>query len=214
MSETAPARARISLRDGVFEFDGSIDFVSRQLERYHPLIEQFVTNAASSIIQGDKAETGNSGESTTGEPVRDFGTKRAAASNAVESNTPHFDPTAVDKHFGLTVEEVQQLIHFEDGIKILAVLTGNNADQTRRLSLMYCLAKDFVAQGQVVLTEELRELCNEHGCYDKNNFARHLKNMKQLLVPVSKGASSGFKITPKGKEEARKNLAVLVGAAS
>lgn len=98
----------------------------------------------------------------------------------------------------LTMDQLQQHLHFEgDAVRVIS-LPGNAAkkiDQVIHTYLMQGLAAFLSTGGASFTDQEARDLCEHFGCYDTTN---HSKYLKEFGNKITGNKTTGWKLTVPG----------------
>lgn len=186
-------RAKVNLKDGSIELEGTENFVSEQLK----LFSEIISKHSVMIKTIDEANPDTISPNTNTEKL---------------VNIENDENDRFIKCFGVSKGELGQVIHI-DGSEFQIITTkikGSKAEMQIKYCLLFCLAKDFFGE-KLVSSKELREVCQYFDCYDSGNFANNLTNKKSFFIPEGEKGSSNkqFKLTAPGKEEA-KNIIISI----
>lgn len=182
--ENTQTRSKINLKDGSIELEGTEGFVKEQLERFSKLIlKHYDFNNVNVRMKEDE----------------DLFEER------IDENTKSNDKFML--HFGIEKDKLYEIIYFnEDKFKIIAhdIKGNSNAEKQENLTLLYCLAKEFVCD-EIVDSNEIRNICEEYGCLDSKNFSTYLKRRTNyFIISGDKGSpNKQIKLTVPGKKAAR-----------
>lgn len=98
----------------------------------------------------------------------------------------------------LTMDQLEQHLHFEAGAVKVISLPGNAAkkiDQVIHTYLMQGLAA-FLSTGDASFTDQVaRDLCEHFGCYDASNHSKYLKDFGNKITG---NKTTGWKLTAPG----------------
>jgi hypothetical protein len=99
-------------------------------------------------------------------------------------------------------------------LKIIAQMPGGNkADRTRNTALALFFG-NFLRGQQTTSADDLRDACQDQGCYDSSNFASHLKGLKDKVAMNTKaGGGYDIKLTAPGRKAAQSFVETLNNAA-
>lgn len=90
-----------------------------------------------------------------------------------------------------------------DDIEILVDTTqGNTAETARRTVLLYLYGRKLLDLNETS-DDDLRAVCEEHGCYDASNFATHMKGLKGKMTKDGSSRSYTATLTKPGGREAK-----------
>lgn len=170
------AKIKISLKDGEFEISGSEDFVSIQIENFKKVITDTIENHPhknSNLINSN------------GIQVND------------QDQLNALDDDKVDKH--------QFLYDYdEDIIKILRPIPGSSTrEKMLNAALLYLYGKSLEFNEEKAPFSDIREICQDHGCIDVNNFSSALNSANELLNCSGSRKSQEAKLTFPGKQAAK-----------
>lgn len=163
----------ISVKDGCVEVSGSEEFVRDQIREFRDVIQQAVK-----VL----------GKIETVEPPSNPNPLNKVTPDPSESeNNPYPNVIALE----------------EDGVKILKTLPGSNkSTKTRNAALLVLLGRKLMEIDSVP-TEEIREVCKIHTCFDSSNFSAHLKAGKEHFILSGRGASQSAKLSHPGEVKAK-----------
>ncbi|WP_053365451.1 hypothetical protein [Bacillus sp. FJAT-27245] len=187
---TVLTKAKIDIKNGLIELEGSETFVSEGIKLYSELLVSYNERTIE----------------TTPEYVENH-----------VSDLPKYVDNVVNevfnKHFGVDEETLNQIIHTEEqGFKIITnKIKGTTAERQIGYSLLYCLANDYYGNPKTEVST-LRELCEQFACLDSSNFATYFKrNPTFFIIEGSKGSKNKeIKLTIPGKEEAKRIIKSLI----
>jgi hypothetical protein len=177
------AKIRISLKDGEFELSGSELFVSQQIASFRELIVESLKNQKFELKSPELKSL----------PPQD-------SLNVVE---PVIQSPIMINSSQKTANDFSNVFHVdENGIKIIKKAPGNNK-QAKSIStaLIYLWATSSLGQSEIPFSD-IRNLCQQQGCLDSANFAKHMKSAREHIIVDGKGKSQKCKITIPGKEKA------------
>jgi hypothetical protein len=182
------ARVRVSLSDGVLEFEGSEGFVTGQVEKFTKVIQAAL---AGGRPIADDAATGNGGGTT------DAGSNRGADTQPAASAPPAPDAGLKDI-FEAT----------DTGVQILKALPGSNkAAKTVNGAKLYLYGLQALQQRDTALFAEIKNVCKAHGCYDSHNMAAYLKGDQASFVFGGRGKRQTVRLSAPGLH----GIAELIG---
>lgn len=171
------AKIIVSVSEGKFEISGSEDFVTKQIDLFKDLIVKSFDN---SVPKPDKLK----GEK---KPIE------------VKNQNP-----ISEKEGQLEGDYTDIFVVDEDQIRIIVDLPGDNSKaQTISAALIYAYAKKQIGEEEANV-EEIRTICQNHGCLDSSNFSRHIKSGDpKLYLDKGKGKSRSIKLTRPGLKKAQ-----------
>ena len=122
-----------------------------------------------------------------------------------------YDPRGNDAPEPIVNEvESDPLVKFSDvfdrrgeDVAVIANTKQNSTAATARYTtLLYLFGRKLIGKSETS-DEEIRDLCEEHACYDSKNFASHMDGLKGKII--QDGSSSKFtdKPTAPGEREAK-----------
>jgi hypothetical protein len=191
---TVLTKAKIDIKNGLIELEGSETFVSEGIKLYSDLLTNYYEEE---FTEENEKEHEN-------------------INPELSMNPPSISKEIVEdvfvKHFGVTEEELNSVIYTEaEGFRIITnEIKGKDAEKQTSLSLLYCLTNEFY--GHKTDTGNLRDLCEYFACLDSKNFATYLKKKNRFFILEGEKGSkkSVVKLTAPGKEEARRLLKTLI----
>lgn len=179
----------------------AIEFAERFDGQYRPAIVQALLTSAVPAGPVARADTSQpKGEKSHGLNVTPIA---------------HGGLAAVAKNLDVDPRDLGRIVDVdEDGtVRILARIDGNGKSvRANRYAAVYCYLKEK-ALGQLDTgIEELRDLCENHGCYDRPNFQRNFRNNDYVLEIGNRGTRIGkrYRLSPQGEAEARRILQELL----
>lgn len=188
---TVLTKAKIDIKNGLIELEGSEEFVSESIKLYSELLSN------NKYEHKQESQISNC-PTTIAEPIDE----------EMSENEDRFI-----EHFGVTENEINNIIHIEsDYFKIITnKIKGSTSERQIAYCLLYCLTKEFYGQQKADNTE-LRALCEEFACLDSGNFTAHIKRKKNwfIIEGTKNSKNSTIKLTVPGKEEARKIIKNLI----
>jgi hypothetical protein len=118
------------------------------------------------------------------------------------------DPlTRLAAALGVDVPDLERAVHFTPDTppQILGRIEGKSVrDSQIKYSVVYCYVQEFALRNRHISIEDLRRLCIEHACYDKQNFSTNFKKASEddLLREIAERAGGTRKLmaTKKGLE--------------
>ena len=122
--------------------------------------------------------------------------------------------SAVARELGVDPRLLSRAVEIADDgkITVLGRIDGRTkAELQLKYSAVYCYLKEK-ALGQLnTPIEELRMLCQAHGCYDGNNFTAYFRTSDLLRELGDKGAQARtYRLSTKGVEEAKALLKKMI----
>jgi hypothetical protein len=182
------ARVRVSLTDGVIEFEGSETFVAGLVDRFGGVIhmalggEQPDVNAAAK--DNRRGYNGSDGAAVTELPVVNVVPEPVASARA-----------APDDSLGDIFAET------EDGVQVLKLLRGaNKASRTVTLAKLYLYGLQKLKQRDTAMFGEIAHVCRAHGCFNSHNMAAYLKADRESFIFGGKGKRQTLKLSAPGME--------------
>jgi len=108
------------------------------------------------------------------------------------------------------VADVDALVKFSDVFDRrgddVAVITDTKQNSTaataRYTTLLYLFGRKLIGKIETS-DEEIREVCEEHACYDSKNFASHMDGLKGKVIQDGSSRKFTAKLTAPGEREAR-----------
>jgi len=177
MSET---RVRVSLTDGVLEFEGPEHFVSGLVEKFAGVIQTTLGGAAN-----DSASVDN-GRNCTAEALK------AAADARPVADAPPSPERALSDMFAAT----------ETGVQVLRALPGTTkAVRAVNLAKLYLYGLQALKRRDTAYFAEIGRVCKAHGCFDPNNLAACLKADRTSFVFGGTGKRQTLKLSAPGMQE-------------
>ena len=169
-------RISISIKDGILEFEGSEEFVVKQIVKYENLIQ----NMISKTVQSQVAE-----------PTTD--------KNQVEPDQTDTKPVQSKINY-------ENVLAIEDNVvKVLSDIPDkSNSKKTISAALLCLFAKNIQGIEEVEF-KEIQNICKEHSCYDSAHFSSYLKKDKQAksyFIFGGTGRRQTAKLTFPGKRAA------------
>jgi len=179
-------RIRISLKDGVFELAGSETFVTQQIENFKTVITASLTQ-----IERERSE-----------PVI----------KPELQNPPSAPGSIKDARI-----EFPNVLHIEgEKVSLLKTMPGDmKSKRAVNTALAYLWGKRSIGVENVTF-KELRDLCEQQGCLDEGNFAKHMSSARQeIVIDGAKGSTlKTCKLTRPGIDAALALLKELNGSQS
>ena len=168
------ARVRVSLTDGVLEFEGSESVVTNQVEKFTKIIQAALAGErpiADDAAGGDSGTTDASGD-----------TQPAASA-----------PPAPDVELKDIFEATNT------GVQILRPLPGSSkAEKAVNGAKLYLYGLQALKQRDTALFAEIKNVCKAHGCYDSANMAACLKGDQASFVFGGRGKRQTLKLSAPG----------------
>jgi hypothetical protein len=123
----------------------------------------------------------------------------------------------IAQELGVEFEALTRAVEIdEEGkVSILGRLDGRTrSDLQIRFSVVYCYVKEKALGQFNTPIEELRVLCQTHGCYDLKNFTSNFRGSADVLREIgNKGAHDrSYRLSPKGVETAKALLRTMAEA--
>ena len=103
----------------------------------------------------------------------------------------------------------------EGKVSILGRLDGRTrSEEQERYSIVYCYVKEKALGQFNTPIEELRGLCQTHGCYDGRNFTTYFRTASDLIRQIGDKGShdKSYRLSPKGVETAKALLKAMAEA--
>ena len=177
------AKVRVSLSDGVLEFEGSESFVTSQVEKFTKIIQSAL--AGEQPIVDDAAGGGGGGTSAAG------GNSAGGDTQPAASAPP---PPGAD---------LKDIFEATDtGVQILRPVPGSNkAEKAVNGAKLYLFGLQALKQRDTALFAEIKNVCKAHGCYDSHNMATYLKGDQASFVFGGQGKSQTLKLSAPGLHE-------------
>lgn len=99
-----------------------------------------------------------------------------------------------------------------DKLRIIAhVDEGNKADTARKLVLIYLFGAELRGK-EAADSEEIRALCESHGCYDSSNFSHYMRGLKNRVLTDGTSRKYTMRLTAPGRREAKQIVEDIQGA--
>lgn len=199
-NETNPQENPMNFESWTPLVEAAIEFAEQYDEQYRPAIVQALLSTRATPVRGSGVQK-NKPEQRTQEisvtPISHGG----LASLAKEIDV---DPRALSRIVDVS----------DDGaVQILARIDGRSkAKRAYQYAALYCFIREK-ALGQLDTDiEELRSLCEQHGCYDAPNFQRNFRNNDYLLEIGNRGTRVGkrYRLSSEGEDAARRILKELL----
>lgn len=90
----------------------------------------------------------------------------------------------------------------EGKVKVVSDIPGTSKKEKTKNATFICLFGKLQENVEIVPFDEIREICEDHGFYDKNNFSRYLKSDKQNFVISGPPKNQVIKLSAPGKKKA------------
>ena len=178
------ARVRVSLSDGVLEFEGSESFVTTQVEKFASIIKAALA-AEQSIA--DVPRDGGAARTDTGRT--DAGGNGAGGGTQPAATAPPSPAVEFKDIFAPT----------DTGVQILKALPGSSrAEKAVNGAKLYLYGLLALTQRDTALFAEIRNVCKAHGCYDSHNMAACFKDDQASFVFGGRGKSQTLKLSAPG----------------
>lgn len=85
-----------------------------------------------------------------------------------------------------------------DGFQVIAnVEEATVAKTARNVILLHLFGLHLTGRGEAT-DDELRQICEHHGCYDSKNFASHIKGMGNKITQTGSARSYTVRLTAPG----------------
>lgn len=98
-------------------------------------------------------------------------------------------------------------------LKIIAHMPGGNKAERTRSTALALLFGNYIRGQQTTNSDDLKESCQDQGCYDSSNFASHLKGLKDKVAMNPKpGGGYDIKLTAPGRKAAQSFVEALNNA--
>jgi hypothetical protein len=194
--ENKPTKVLISAADGRIEFEGSEEFVERQLKDFGDVLKEALTAAATPKF--------NAGRSGSGLPA-------AGSAAGVVGGAAGGGVATAQTPAGEGLKGLENLFAEADGrIQILKNLPGSNITEKMILAARL-LAYAIWKTGKTTTSfREIGELCKAHGCYDSKNLARRIKGEKSDFVVGGKGKTQYLSLSVPGRTATEAQIAELL----
>lgn len=174
------SRFRFSATDRTIELEGSEAFVSQQISELKEVITFFITQEQSSP--------------TNTQPVMTL-------TDVKTTETVTASITQVSERHTVGIEAYPNTFDSLDGaLKLIAEIPGDNKKMSaRNAALIYGYACSL--QGKDTFpSDEVRDICLNHGVLDVGNFAKSFDDKKLFIVGGAKGGKKTLKLTMAGKK--------------
>ena len=177
------ARVRVSLADGVLEFEGPEKFVADLVEKFTGVIQTALVGETPEATTPAGAEaSGNSAAKT----------QHAAATVAPTVSAPPPPEVAFNDIYAPTAA----------GVQVLRSLPGSTkAVRTVMLTKLYLYGLQALKQRDTAFFAEIRRACKAHGCLDAKNMATVLKGHRTSFVFGGTGKQQTIRLSAPGREE-------------
>lgn len=174
------AKFHLSISEGILQISGSELFVTQQIEKFKD------------VILDSLNENNKSVKLIPSQQTQTFTNDEADAPNVNNKTFPN-------------------VLDFDgDQINIICNIPGStNAEKTFKIAQIYLWAKKQKGLDHVP-AEEIRKICEDHACYDANNFSSHIqKDKNTITVSGPKGGKKTCKLTFPGTSRAEELLKEL-----
>jgi hypothetical protein len=174
--EGKQAKVLISVSEGRMEFEGSEEFVERQLAIFADLIKQSLRGAP------------------------------AALKKATADKTEHTEKKDQNERQEKGLEGYEHLFAkgAGDKVQILKDLPGDTTAKKMVSAALLLALANTLAGKSVTTFKEIREVCKAHGALDASNFAPTIKEQKGDFVFGGSGGSQTVSLTVPGRKAADK----------
>jgi len=174
------ARVRVSLSDGVLEFEGSESFVTSQVEKFTKIIQAALPGERP--IADDASAGGGGGTTAAGGNGPGSDTQTAAS-------TPPAPAVDLKDIFEAT----------DTGVQILRPVPGSSkAQKAVNGAKLYLYGLQALKQRDTARFAEIKNVCRAHGCYDSHNMAAFLKGDQASFVFGGRGKRQTLKLSAPG----------------
>jgi len=174
------ARVRVSLSDGVLEFEGSESFVTSQVEKFTKIIQAAL--AGERPIADDTA-SGDDGGTTAA------GGNGAGSDTQTAASTPPAPAVDLKDIFEAT----------DTGVQILRRVPGSSkAQKAVNGAKLYLYGLQALKQRDTALFAEIKRVCKANGCYDSANMAAYLKGDQASFIFGGRGKRQTLKLSAPG----------------
>ena len=128
--------------------------------------------------------------------------KRVLNENGVPEISPNGQtPEGGDVHKENPFPHVLDLSEEKPKITVNKIPGDSRKDKQVKVALLYLLGMKLkTGNREEIPTKEIREQCEEHGCLDKANIAKYLREKKKLF---SIGGNQTIRLTAPGESEAK-----------
>ena len=177
--DNVSAKVRVSIKDGLFEIEGSEDFVSKQIENLKGLFTPFPST---------EADLTSPPTSTTADKTGD-------------------EQPSIISTLGTTTDKALEYVHvisIDKGIvKILKPIPGKDlAKKMVNAVVLYLFGKSLQGENEAPF-KELRQICKQLGCLDGVNFASKMKTKRLWINVNGTGKNKTASLTVPGLVEAK-----------
>jgi hypothetical protein len=180
--EVKQAKVVISVSEGRMEFEGSEEFVERQMTAYGDLIKESLRSNPVTMK-----------EPAPSEPPRE----------------PEVKPDGPSARVGLGGYELLFAKNSQGRIQILKELPGSNKSKKMvNAALLLTLANTLDGKSATTF-KEIRDLCKAHAALDSDNFAAAIKAELTNFMFEGDGVSKSISFTVPGKKAAEALAATL-----
>lgn len=174
------SRFRFSATDRTIELEGSETFVTQQISELKEVITFFITQEQTSPANTQPVMT-----------LTDVKTTETVTASI----------TQVSERHTVGIETYPNTFDSLDGaLKLISDIPGDNKKTlARNAALIYGYACSL--QGKDTFpSEEVREICLNHGVLDAANFAKSFDDKKLFIIGGVKGGKKTLKLTMAGKK--------------
>ena len=177
------ARVRVSLSEGVLEFEGSESFVTSQVEKFTKIIQATLAGERPIADDAGNDRAGGGGGKT------DAGNDRAGGDTQPAASAPPSPESELKDIFAAT----------DTGVQILKTLPGSSkAEKAVNGAKLYLYGLQALKRRDTALFAEIKNVCKAHGCYDSHNMAACLKGDQASFVFGGRGKRQTLKLSAPG----------------
>jgi hypothetical protein len=147
---------------------------------------------ASLTLLGDEISAPN------GPPRELSGSEQASGSGDSDGAEVHKLATPWMRKNGVTLDQLEQCFHFDQGLVTPIALPGNATSKREQTVSAYITVglAHYLASGDSAFTDaDARKFCEQSGCYD---LANHVAAVKALKNRTTGSKSTGWKLTAPG----------------
>ena len=173
------ARVRVSLTEGLLEFEGPEKFVADLVEKFGSVIQK--------ALAGESPETNDVAAAQT---VADDA-RPVVATVEHRASVPPTPDEALNDIFAATATGVQVLRTFPGSTKSARAVN---------LAKLYLYGLQALRHRDTASFSEIARVCRTHGCYDANNMAASLKADWTSFVFGGTGKRQTIKLSAPGME--------------
>ena len=172
------ARVRVSLTDGVLEFEGPEDFVARLVDKFGSVIQKAIAGESPDAKDVAAAADNGSGDVQSAVPTLDH-----------VAGAPPSPKNVLSDIFAVN----------GSGVQVLRAVPGpSKAMRAVNLVKLYLYGLRTLKQRDTALFAEIARVCKTHGCYDPNNMAACLKADRTSFVFGGTGRRQTLKLSAPG----------------